>query len=358
MSNQESLCLRAGEMIEVRSKEEILQTLDSRGCLDGLLFMPEMLRYCGQRFKVYKAAHKTCDTVNASGGRRMHDAVHLELLRCDGANHGGCQAGCLIFWKEAWLKRIDAAPSAARAGTGHCTEAALHEATQAPGSTDAAGPSYRCQTTDLLNATAPLPWWDVRQYIADVRSGNHPVGHILRILAVGAYRRIVATGRGYRLLVGAYNLVQKWRGGQPYPDIPDRIAKGERTPTETLDLKPGELIRIKTHEEIRATTTFGGFNRGMRFDVEMVKYCGNVYRVKSRVDKIINEKTGKMMHMSNPCIILDDVFCRAECTPGRLGCPRAVNTYWREIWLRRVEPQRTAQSPTASTRRSVATELS
>src|SRR5215475_13657598 len=34
--------LRPGEMIEVRSLPEILATLDERGCLDGLPFMPEM----------------------------------------------------------------------------------------------------------------------------------------------------------------------------------------------------------------------------------------------------------------------------------------------------------------------------
>jgi hypothetical protein len=89
-------------------------------------------------------------------------------------------------------------------------------------------------------------------------------------------------------------------------------------------------------EEIEHTINAQGFNRGMRFDVEMVKYCDAEYTVQSRVTKIINEKTGKMMHMSNPCILLEDVYCRAECTPGRRGCPRAVNTYWREIWLRRV----------------------
>src|SRR5258708_22395489 len=66
-------------------------------------FMPEMLPFCGKRFQVYKRAHKTCDPDYRS--RRIHDAVHLET-RCDGQAHGGCQAGCLIFWKEAWLKPI------------------------------------------------------------------------------------------------------------------------------------------------------------------------------------------------------------------------------------------------------------
>lgn len=103
-----------------------------------------------------------------------------------------------------------------------------------------------------------------------------------------------------------------------------------------LDLSPGEWVRVKSHEEIRATTSVGGFNRGMRFVEEMAKYCSNTYRVKARVTRILNEKTGKMMSMKNPCIVLEDVYCRAECTDNRLGCPRAVNTYWREIWLQRV----------------------
>jgi hypothetical protein len=332
-----ALRLRAGELVEVRSPDEILRTLDQRGCLDGLPFMPEMLRHCGRQFRVRSVAHKTCDTINSGGGRRMRNCVHLEDLRCDGADHGGCQAGCLIFWNEAWLKRPGPEPSSAPVPSeARCTLADLHRATLAPGPVDAADPAYRCQVTDLLNATEPLPWWDLRQYVADVTSGNRTVRHMLRILSLGAFNALVQTGHGYRLLVGAYNRIQRWRGGQPYPDVPDRIPKGERTPTETLDLRPGELVQVRSHEEIRATTTRGGFNRGMRFDIEMVKYCGKTYRVQARVDRIINEKTGRMMRMQYPCILLENVFCRAECTPMRLGCPRAVNTYWREIWLRRV----------------------
>src|SRR5262245_31995892 len=98
-----ALNLRAGEWVEVRSVEEILATLDDQQCLDGLPFMPEMLPYCGKRFRVYKSAHKTCDTIQTFAIRRMDDAVHLDNLRCDGGAHGGCQAGCLLFWKDAWL---------------------------------------------------------------------------------------------------------------------------------------------------------------------------------------------------------------------------------------------------------------
>ena len=97
----------AGDWVEVRSKEEILGTLDNNGRLDELPFMPQMFKHCGQRFRICKSAYKTCDTVSGHyAGRRLQDGVHLNL-RCDGQAYGGCQAGCLIFWKNAWLKPVD-----------------------------------------------------------------------------------------------------------------------------------------------------------------------------------------------------------------------------------------------------------
>src|SRR5918994_4620570 len=104
------LNLRAGEVVEVLSEEEILATLDSNGELNSLPFMPEMLQYCGRQFTVYKVAHKLCDTMTRTGMRRMHEAVHLAEVRCDGQAHGGCQTACLVYWKDSWLRRVD--PSA------------------------------------------------------------------------------------------------------------------------------------------------------------------------------------------------------------------------------------------------------
>src|SRR5258708_22631488 len=100
--------LSAGDWVEVRGKEEILSTLDDRGQLDGMPFMPEMLQYCGRRFQVHKRAHKTCDysTPYPYRVRRLDGTVHLNT-RCDVAAHGGCQAGCLLYWKQAWLKPVN-----------------------------------------------------------------------------------------------------------------------------------------------------------------------------------------------------------------------------------------------------------
>ena len=100
---------RAGDLVEVCSKEEILATLDEQGCVDGLPFMPEMFQFCGRRFRVRAVAHKTCDTARQTAkSRRLRATVHLEDLRCDGSAHGGCEAACTLFWKDVWLKPADA----------------------------------------------------------------------------------------------------------------------------------------------------------------------------------------------------------------------------------------------------------
>ena len=97
------LDLHAGELVDVRSAEEILATLDVNGTLDGLPFMPEMLESCGRQFRVYRQATKHCDRVQRKGMRESRHLVHLEGVRCDGKGHDGCQAGCLIFWHEPGL---------------------------------------------------------------------------------------------------------------------------------------------------------------------------------------------------------------------------------------------------------------
>src|SRR3954463_15805471 len=94
-----SLGLRVGDLVEVRSADEILATLDGRGELDNLPFMPEMLAFCGRRMTVHKVAHKLCDSTYWSGMRALPRAVHLTAARCDGSAHGGCQTACTLFWK-------------------------------------------------------------------------------------------------------------------------------------------------------------------------------------------------------------------------------------------------------------------
>jgi hypothetical protein len=263
--------------------------------------------------------------------------VHLEGAHCDGGGHMGCKADCMFFWKDDWLRLESDKVPAAVPQPGPCTEEIVNVRVRAPGEETSPDPTWVCQTTALYEATTALKWWDVRQYIQDVTSGNHSAWYMFKLITAACYRSLVGLGFGYRFLVGFYNAWQKLRGGKPYPVTHGVIPDGKPTPAEKLDLQPGEWVEIKGPEEIMPTLTVKGFNRGMRYDMEMLHYSGGTYKVQMIVDKLINEQTGKMMPMKTPCVQLENVYCRAVCTPMRLGCPRAMNTYWREIWLKRVK---------------------
>ena len=324
--------LKAGEYVEVRSREEILATLDADGTLEKLPFMPEMLKHCGTRLRIGSVAHKTCDPAHKTGGRRLERAVHLDNVRCDGSAHGGCQANCLIFWKEAWLKR-PGEPSGTTAADRGAPD--LEKTTRKEGGTPS-DPIYRCQATELFAATQPLPWWDLRQYFQDWRSGNASLGRILKVFLLAVFRGLVKIGIGYRFLIGCYDRFQAVvGGGGTYPFRQGTLPSGAPAPVNDLQLQPGELVRVKPYDEILATLTRNNKNRGLWFDAEMVSFCGHDYRVLRRVETIIDEKNGKMLNMKTPCIMLDGVVCRSIYTPNRLLCPRAIFPYWREAWLQR-----------------------
>jgi hypothetical protein len=347
--------LNAGEWVEVRSREEILQTLDKNGRLEEMPFMPEMFSFCGKRFRVFKRAHKTCDTVNDYKGRKMNSAVHLEGIRCNGSAHGGCEAACLIFWKEAWLKRAsDSSQTPAtypdknsehRTG---CTEADVIAGATASPVGDGNDPAYVCQATQVPAASEPLPWWNLQQYVEDYFSGNVGLGRMLRGIFYMGYNGLIGARIGLgSILRWLYDKWAKAFGWSPYPRRWGQIPPGERTPDARLNLQPGDWVRVKSYQEILATLDQSNKNRGLYFDAEMVPFCGGTYRVLNRVTRIVNEKTGKMQEFKNPCIILEGGMCEARYSECRLFCPRAIYSYWREIWLERV-PEASAANPVAT----------
>jgi len=197
--------LKVGDWVEVRSKEEILATLDKRSRMGGLPFMPQMFQYCGQRFRVFKRAHKTCDFLYGTWGRRLTGGVHLDL-RCDGEAYGSCQNGCLIFWKEAWLKQITASEQSCNSilpfsvsslpPDSTCTEAEVWAGTRPGDANDSDDLRYTCQMTDVMKFTTLLRWWDFRQYVEDYTSGNVTLGRILRGFVYAGYYSLSEAGIG------------------------------------------------------------------------------------------------------------------------------------------------------------------
>ncbi|MGE5826813.1 MAG: hypothetical protein ACM30G_00410, partial [Micromonosporaceae bacterium] len=248
----EILDLRVGQRVEVRRPEEILATLDERGELDSLPFMPEMLQYCGRQFTIYKVAHKLCDTLTLTGMRRMENAVHLAGVRCDGGGHDGCQAACLIYWKTAWLKPVEA-PAEAAVPDGSRLLPLLVSASRKPPGADGS-PRYSCQATEILRAAPEtVPVRELRQYVRDVRSGNANLWWTLRAFGVGIFNQVQNRSRAWPRWL-------RFRGGLRWGFLK---GTAERTPTAEIGLQPGELVRVRSREEIMKTLDQSLKNRGM-----------------------------------------------------------------------------------------------
>jgi hypothetical protein len=101
------LNLKPGEWVEVKSFEEISDTLDDKQKNRGLFFMPEMKKFCGKKFKVFKRA-QTIKLESTGEIRKLKTpSVFLEGAYCTGEERNEwCDRACFHFWREAWLKRI------------------------------------------------------------------------------------------------------------------------------------------------------------------------------------------------------------------------------------------------------------
>jgi hypothetical protein len=315
--------LRHGDLVEVRSAGEILATLDERGMLDGLPFMPEMIRYCGRRLVVDKRAERLCDTTYPLASMVMPDTVLLGKIRCDGSAHDGCQADCRLYWKVAWLRRAGAGETASldndansRAVLAQLVAANTRRTIEVQGQPTL---RYKCQATELHPASRRLQITDIRGYLRVYTSGNVGLGRFLRVMARAAIEEPL---RKFRITPGVF--------------VPGTNTKSTREPP--LNLQPGDLVQVKSREEIAATLTPDGKNRGLWFDREMLPYCGGTYRVKQRVTRFIDDRSrGKMIELKTDCVTLEGVVCSGVLSPVRWFCPREIQSFWREAWLRRVE---------------------
>lgn len=98
-----------GNIVRIRSREEILATLNERNKLEGCFFMQEMFNYCGKEYKVIKKVENFFDEATMEM-KKARATFLLEGLHCSGKLTGyvtKCDRNCYSFWKEAWLEKVE-----------------------------------------------------------------------------------------------------------------------------------------------------------------------------------------------------------------------------------------------------------
>lgn len=303
--------LRPGDLVEVKSPAEIGETLDEAGAMQQLPFMKEMVEYCGKRFRVSQRVVKVCAS-GMKGGSVLRafstdDVVLLNDLRCSGGYHDGCQKGCAIFWREAWLRKVDSTtvPLQVRAAESEKLRARLR--------TSLGQNIYFCQASELLRATQELP--SLKRYLMcfkEIRAGNCSALEMTQRITTFLFWKV------RRSILGPY-----------------ARRNTKTTPTDVLNLQAGELVEVKPMENIRETLDDKASNRGLWFSPNMRLLCGHQQRVERRIDKLIVDGTGEMRTLRNT-VFLEGSFCGcAHIAFG--GCSRRERVYWREVWLRRLK---------------------
>ena len=237
--------------------------------------------------------------------------VILDLPRCSGAAHGGCQRACTLFWKTAWLRKVPA-------GEQPRAETLPLDVLRASTRTMSGPTRYFCQSTELQNATRPLTRQQVvLKCFSDLRSGSRGFFEMVRFVLVPIWRYFV------------FHKIAK----------PLTVGELKRTPVFHLSLQPGDVVRIKPEEEIVKTLDGKARNRGLSCDRGMRQFCGGEYRVRNRLDRMISETTGEMRDVE-ATVILEGLNCL--CWWNHVGgCPREDYMYWREAWLDRAQPVQT-----------------
>lgn len=97
-----------GNIVKVRSREEISQSLDSFSRHKGCLMMNQMWDSCRQGFKVLKVVNNFFDEYQYKMYRTHSPLYILDGLICDGVvasfDHR-CDRSCYLLWHEEWLER-------------------------------------------------------------------------------------------------------------------------------------------------------------------------------------------------------------------------------------------------------------
>ena len=186
----------------------------------------------------------------------------------------------------------------------------LSELAQKPNNT------LMCQATELASASCPAPVGKSSSYFVkvarDYASGKR---------SLSAMRQLMIYFWG-KAIIYAFML---------WTRAPWNADRYKKTPATELNLRPGEVVRVRGMFEILRTLDRKGCNRGMEFKPEMFQFCGRKFPVILNMERRIDERSGELKGFRSPCIVLESVYCQGQ----RSFCQRANYHYWREIWLSR-----------------------
>lgn len=98
--------IKAGDLVQVRSKNDIKATLNAWNEYKGCAFIDDMWDYCGSTQRVFKKVQNFVDERDYKM-KRVKGIYLLENVFCQGTKvMGRCDRSCFFFWREEWLEKL------------------------------------------------------------------------------------------------------------------------------------------------------------------------------------------------------------------------------------------------------------
>ncbi len=131
---------------------------------------------------------------------------------------------------------------------------------------------------------------------------------------------------GRRLVLGLFHAL-------PVRTTIRRALKGRPPPQPRMGapsrFAPGEWVRVRDAPEVRATLDRRRALRGLVFVEQQWPYCGGVYRVLTRVQRLLDDR-GNLRPVART-VTLEGTSCGG--TDGTRGCGRDCPLMFRDEWL-------------------------
>ncbi|HEY3312587.1 MAG TPA: hypothetical protein VGK00_13180 [Anaerolineales bacterium] len=119
-------------------------------------------------------------------------------------------------------------------------------------------------------------------------------------------------------------------------NFPDEILSKANVNFEAESYKTGDLVRVRSMGEIRATLNSNNWLRGCKFMPEMEQYCGTTQQIFKPVTRFLNE-CDYTVRKTRGLVLLENVFCQGVAWAG--PCDRSCYYFWRVEWLEALETE-------------------
>ena len=99
----------AGEIVKIKPREQIIQSINTAHLTDGCLFTDQMWQYCGKTFPILRVVNNFFDEHKKRSLTPRSPIYLLKDIYCEGKiDHfpQECNHGCLLLWHEDWLEKV------------------------------------------------------------------------------------------------------------------------------------------------------------------------------------------------------------------------------------------------------------